>query len=388
MKLTNEQARTFLLRRHGLTGPAVFTGKEGVMDFIRRVGCIQYDPVDVCGRNADITLFARVEGYTPRLLDELLYKERRLIDFFDKNLSIFPMEDWPALGRKPISGAYAEVYDARGGDAVQRMKPLIQKLIEERGSVCSKEIEVSENITWHWGAMTSLPRAALESMYFNGELIIHHKTRTHKHYAFAKDYIPADIHNAPYPFNTDEERLAWMVKRRVGAVGLLWNKASDAWLGMKMKAAERVTAFERLIKAGEILEVTVEGIKQPLYARADETELLEEVLSGKEYEPRAAFIAPLDCFMWDRKLIEAIFGFVYKWEIYTPAAQRKYGAYTLPFLYGGSFPGRAELVREDGKLVVKNLWRESERKWPAAVERAFKDCTARFAGFNSCVYDG
>ena len=28
-------------------------------------------------------------------------------------------------------------------------------------------------------------------------------------------------------------------------------------------------------------------------------------------------IAPLDCLMWDRRLIEALFGFAYKWEIYT-----------------------------------------------------------------------
>ena len=93
MLLTNKQARQFLLRRHGLIGERVFKGKEGVMAFIKRAGSIQYDPVDLCGRNADIALHSRVCGYTKEILEELLYKERRLIDYFDKNLSIFPVED-------------------------------------------------------------------------------------------------------------------------------------------------------------------------------------------------------------------------------------------------------------------------------------------------------
>ena len=29
--------------------------------------------------------------------------------------------------------------------------------------------------------------------------------------------------------------------------------------------------------------------------------------------------------MWDRKLIEALWGYQYSWEIYTPADKRKYG---------------------------------------------------------------
>jgi uncharacterized protein YcaQ len=55
-----------------------------------------------------------------------------------------------------------------------------------------------------------------------------------------------------------------------------------------------------------------------------------------------SFLAPLYNMLWDRKLIKALFGFDYKWEIYTPEGERKYGYYVLPILYGDSFFGRIE----------------------------------------------
>ena len=47
-----------------------------------------------------------------------------------------------------------------------------------------------------------------------------------------------------------------------------------------------------------------------------------------------AFIGPLDNLIWDRDLIRWLFEFDYTWEVYKPAAQRQYGHYVLPVLYG------------------------------------------------------
>jgi len=384
MLLTNKQARQFLLRRHGLTGEHIFNGKEGVMTFIKRSGCLQYDPVDLCGRNADIALHSRVSGYTQELLEELLYKERRLIDYFDKNLSIFPVEDFPVFVSEKPSGGYAEAYDARGGEAVQQIKPRIRQLIAERGYISAKDVDVDEKIVWHWGTLTSLPRAALESMYFRGELVIHHKTGTNKSYAFTKDLLPAKVLNAALPFKTVEERQAWLVKRRIGAVGMLWNRSSDAFLGSRLKPAQRAAAFNKLLAEGEIFEVSVKDIKEPFYVREDERAELEEVLSGAEYRARPEFIAPLDNLLWDRRLIGALFGFEYKWEIYTPQAKRKYGPYTLPFLYGDNFAGRVDITRRGRAILINKVWTENGKSLTGKIKTAFNDCAKRFAEFNGC----
>ena len=375
-----------MLLKQGLLGEHKFIGKQGALDFIRQAGCVQFDPVDLRGRSADITLFSRVKGYTKETLDELLYKDRRLIDHFDKNLSIFAVEDLPAIFSKKLSGGYAEAYDFRGGDAVKRIIPLIRRLIKERGHISASEVDIDETIEWHWSIMASLPRAALESMYFRGELIIHHKNGVNKSYAFMKDHIPSEILDAAPPFNTEEERIAWHVKRRIGAVGLLWNRRSDAWLGLGMKPVEREAAFGRLLEDSDIFEVTVEGIKEPLYIRSDDMAVLETVLSSNGIPPRCELIAPLDSFIWDRKLIKSLFGFEYTWEIYTPVIKRKYGAYILPIIYGERFVGRIEAIceRKTKMLIVRNIWYEEDVKQTKKLLSAVTGCIKRFARFNGC----
>ena len=47
-----QQARQFILVKQGLIGAHRFIGKDGAYAFVRQAGCIQFDPVDVCGKNA------------------------------------------------------------------------------------------------------------------------------------------------------------------------------------------------------------------------------------------------------------------------------------------------------------------------------------------------
>lgn len=57
--LSKSQARRFLLLKHGLLGPYRFRGESGALEYVRQAGCIQFDPVDVCGKNAELVLQAR-----------------------------------------------------------------------------------------------------------------------------------------------------------------------------------------------------------------------------------------------------------------------------------------------------------------------------------------
>lgn len=388
MQITLQQARRFMLLKQGLLGGYKYYGKAGALDFIRRAGCVQFDPVDVCGQSADLVLLSRVGNYSKEMLAELLYKDRLLVDYFDKNLSVFPVECFPVFLGKKLGGGYAEAYDRRGGEAVKRIEPEIRRLIAERGHISAAQVEVSDTIEWHWGMMSSLPRCALESMYFRGELIIHHKTGRIKSYAFTKDYVSDGIMSAPLPFDDEDGRLAWHVLRRIGAVGLMWNRASDAWLGLSLKSAERERAFERLLGDNRITELNIESFNDRFYIKTDDLPLLEgclpEICADK---PRCELIAPLDSLIWDRKLIRALFGFDYTWEIYTPAEKRRYGAYVLPVLYGERFVGRVEAVcdRRTQTLVVKNLWYEDGIRRTKTMQTAVDRCLLRLARFNDCV---
>ena len=178
----------------------------------------------------------------------------------------------------------------------------------------------------HWEKDSLAARSVLEQLYTDGVLLIHHKTGSRKYYDLAEKYFPADLLCAPNPCRDEETFTDWRIRRRIGAVGLLWNRNSTAWLGISMTTEQRNASFDRLEKSGSISAVQVEGIRFPLYILSEDLPLLESVITGQaDLKPRLEFLAPLDPMLWDRKLIEAIWGFQYSWEIYTPAVKRKYG---------------------------------------------------------------
>jgi len=225
-------------------------------------------------------------------------------------------------------------------------------------------------------------------MYSTGELVIHHKKGARKYYDLAEKHVPEALRGAADPAPGEDAHHAWRVLRRISAVGLLWNKASDAYIDIwGLKAAQRTRAIDSLLDEARILPVQVEGIKDVLYARQEDSFLLASAAAGgMDCKPRCELIAPLDCLLWDRKLIQALFGFAYKWEIYEPAHKRKYGYYVLPLLYGERFVGRVEAVADNKShaLIIKNVWPEAEVRQTKQLDAALGRCLRRFARFNGC----
>ncbi|MFZ5966922.1 MAG: winged helix-turn-helix domain-containing protein [Bacillota bacterium] len=380
MKITKEQARRFFLAHQRLWQPRRLEGKAGVIDYIGKVGCIQFDPLNMVGYNPDLVLQSRVKNYQPSLLQELLYSDRKLLDGWDKNMAIYAVEDWPYFSR------YREEAHRSYGDAsspIHEILPEVRKTLEQHGPSSSIDFKFDTKVDWAW-APTRISRAALESMYFWGELIIHHKIGTRRVYDFANKHLPSHLLSMADPNETMEQYYDWNVKRRIGAVGLLWGRPSDAWLGIKwMKSKERTEAFTRLLKNGELLTIEVEDIPHSLSIRKEEIPLLDEIDKGVDKEPQASFIAPLDNLLWDRKLIQALFGFEYTWEVYKPVSERKYGYYVLPILYGDRFVGRFEpkLDKKTKKLEIINWWWEPDVTMTDSLKQALSSCLKAFIGY-------
>ena len=392
--LTNEQARRFLLLKQGLLGDYRFAGKEGALAYVKQAGCIQFDPVDVCGRNAELTLQSRVKGFKKKHLEELLYKDRLLVDYTDKELSIFPAEDWP----------YFAEYRRRSfehGRQFEGLRELEERTVEyirEHGPVSADALPIDGEIFWHsaihwsghWHGKSKAARSVLEQMYTDGRLVIHHKAGTRKFYDIAERRLPESILCAENPCPGEAEHIKWRVLRRIGAVGLLPNRRSDAFLGIPMTTEQRNCAFAELEREGRIIPVCVEGMKDALYALSDDRGLIEAALDETKHKQRCEFLAPLDPFLWDRRLIEAIFGFKYSWEIYTPAEKRKYGYYVLPIIYGERFVGRIEAAAryKEKLLVVKNIWFEDGVRQTKKLTNAVESAVRRLARFNLCSEAG
>ena len=391
-ELTKAQARAFILAKQGLLGPYSFSGKPGAYAYVRQAGCIQYDPVDVCGKNAELTLQSRVKGFRRSMLAELLYKDRLLVDYADKELSIWPAEDWPYFS------PYRERSRALGASfsGLAELEREALACIRANGPVSSDTLPIEGEIFWHssmhwsgnWHGKSQAARSVLEQLYTDGTLVIHHKNGSRKFYDLAERHLDAALLAAEDPCGDDDEaRLRWRVLRRIGAVGLLWDKNSTAFLGIELNAEQRKRALAGLEAVGAILPARIEGLKPLFYYRAEDESRMRSVLAGTlDRRPRMEFLAPLDPLLWDKALVAALWDFRYSWEIYTPADKRKYGYYTLPILWGEVFIGRIEAAadRRNGTLRVKNVWLEPGVRRTKKLQTALDRTLRRFSRFNDC----
>jgi uncharacterized protein YcaQ len=77
-------------------------------------------------------------------------------------------------------------------------------------------------------------------------------------------------------------------------------------------------------------------------------------------EPGVAFLGALDPLIWDRDFLRRLFDFDYVWEVYVPAAKRRWGYYVLPVLFGDRLVGRIEprIERKADALRIAGLWWE------------------------------
>ena len=386
-------ARQFILAKQGLIGTYRFSGKIGAYDYVRQAGCIQYDPVDVCGKNAELTLQSRVKGFRKSMLAELLYKDRLLVDYADKELSIWPVEDWPYFS------SYRE-RSRKMGKTFKGLDKLCKQAVSyiaENGPVSSDTLPIEGEIYWHssmhwsgnWDKKSQAARSVLEQLYTDGELVIHHKNGSRKYYDLAEKHISSKILSAKNPCRNENDFLSWRLLRRIGAVGLLWDKNSTALLGLYINAETRKELLSLLTREGKICSVMVEGIKQPFYYRSEDKDLMAAIVEGTaDLKPRMSFIAPLDPLMWDKAQINSLWNFQYTWEIYTPVNKRKYGYYTLPIIYGDRFVGRIVTVidKEKKSLIVKNLWWESGVRITKRLDNALDKTLKEFAKFNDCLH--
>lgn len=378
--LSKQQARRFMLAQQNLWPPRALHGKAGILEHIRRVGCIQFDPLNIVGRNPELVLQARVVDFQPAMLDELLYQDRQLVDGWDKMMSIYPVEDWPYFRRRRQG---IKDYCGRSRDEVDAVVSQVRQEIEARGPLSSIDLNFEKRVDWPWG-VTQVGRAALESLWDWGELIIHHKVNTRKVYDFAHRHIPQAILDAPDPHETVEHYHEWGVLRRLGGLSLAWNRSGEAWLELPgIKSQERRAILDRLCEQGHALCAQVEGVDQPCYFRSQDRPILDAVWIDDSAPQAAAIIAPLDNLLWDRRLVKALFDFSYTWEVYKPAAQREYGYYVLPVLYGDRFVARFEPGREkkNGALTIAKWWWEEGVMPNTDMQRALSECFARFLAY-------
>lgn len=380
LKISKEEARDFLVNYQELNGKRSLKGHDGALEYMKKVRCIQFDPLDVVGRNPDLVLQSRIESYTPSVLEDLLYRDRVLVDGADKVLSIVMTEDYPQMTRVRQAATQLLIRTLTYRDSLNALdlQDEVREYIRDNGPLPASRIDIGGRAgEGRWGHK-KLSSATLDYMFHSGQLGIRSKIKTQKVYDLIDNLLPEDILCSGDPFADEHDFLKWYVKKRIGSIGMVWNKNTGAWVGEYLgNRSMRSEILDELVNEGEIIRIWVEGSSEPFYIRTEDQALLGQTADNNVVK----FIAPLDNLIWDRGMVEEIFGFKYSWEVYTPTAKRQYGYYVLPVLYKNRFIARFEpdKFRGKGPLTIKNWWWEENEGPSEDLNEAVKEAFSRFA---------
>lgn len=330
--------------------------KRHLFSTIQRLGLLQIDSVNVLVRAHYFPPFSRIGPYPSEWLDELAYRKRRLFEYWGHAASLIPVNLFSSFRWR--------MERAKDGDGVYRgwvrfakeNAPLIQQVLEQirqHGPAGAGDVEKAikqEQLAkkagwWDW----SDSKTALEWLFWSGQVTTSTRRNFERVYDLTERVFPHLYNGEIRDQATAQRELIATASRALGVA--TENDLSDYF---RLKVNEARPRIRDLIEAGELIEVKVEGWRQPAY------------LSSGARTPRsleaAAFLSPFDPLLWERKRTERLFGFRYRIEIYTPAAQRQHGYYVLPFLFGQNFVARLDLKadRANSSLRVMGAFAEPQ----------------------------
>lgn len=368
------QARKIILQAAGLARHAQFgTGPEAVYRLIDHLGFVQLDTNYVVERAHHHVMAARVPGYEPQWLADLV-EDGLIFEYFTSDAGYIPMHDFRfslpvkegfAVNRKPLTPAETRLMK-QVLDRVEREGPLMV------GDFENDRIEASAG-WWDWRPA----KIALERLYYDGKLMITRTKGFQKIYDLPLNLVPNETDlTAPAP--TPEEYARFVIRRTLGALGISYAKEM-AWRARYVKGNLVKKELEKMAATGEVLTVMVEGLKgAPLYMLPNQQTDIE--LSGDAF-----ILSPFDILNVFRHRLRNFFDFDYQIECFVPAPKRKYGYFSLPILVGDTFVARmdAKADRKQKLLIVHNLHFEAVELSAAMIWKIVEALKA-FVKFNGC----
>lgn len=349
-----------MLTWQGLARRVLPRGSAGVRALIARHRCIQLDPLDRIGTNADLVALARVDGLRQgQVYDALL--PGHAFEHFAKERCLVPAARLPAYRARARQAPWWRL--------TERLKRLPEGLVAdvlvevgERGPVSAAELTDRgsvEAMDWSgWKGTSKAVTMALEVLWTRCEVVVCGRQNGGKVYDLPERALPE--HALLEPGDHVEAEL---LLDRVAACGLMASATGPWWSGLR-PARDAGVATE-LCGQGRLLEVQISGSRRSYLTTP--AFLADPVL---EPDGRMRILGPLDPLIWDRTLVRQIFDFEYVWEVYKPASKRRWGWYVVPLLHRGRLVGRMDARREHGAVVVEQLWKEPGRFPQRALEAA------------------
>jgi len=349
-ELSADEARTLALRAQG------FGERDASpVEVLERLGAIQLDSVNVVVRSHELVPFSRAGAYSVEGLYDEIYRGRRGFEYWGHSASWLPIGDF-RLYRHRVKqlrehGRGATTVNKSVRAAHRRLYREILRRVRD-GPVTAADFAAPaghRGTWWQWKPA----KVVLEDLFDRGELMCAGRTAS-----FARIYDlpervldPATDRRDPGVGNA----VRALVLRSVTALGVATGAEAADYFRCQRWSAPWREALERLRRRREVVEVEVEGWREPGL-------VVPAALEGPLEPPahRATFLSPLDNLLWHRPRTARMFSFEHTFEIYKRPERRRFGYYVMPLLAQGHLRGRADLKldRAAGALRAHGVWLE------------------------------
>jgi uncharacterized protein len=367
-KIPIDQARRLAVHAQGLAAPP--EPKQSVQDVVKRIGCLQLDPVAPVARSPLLVLNARMRGgATEKALARAAYEDRVLFDYWAHEASLCHIDDlalhrwqmrrWLDLPRRR---PYAEFLERNAGFTEELIAELRQ-----RGPLRAQDIEETDVSHWehgHWTEDVSWRQTIarlLDALWLSGRIGVHSRDGLARRWHVLEECLPPRALDGLQELD-DREATRRAVHRALRMLGV----AKRGHI-RKHFTRNRYPYLDEVLESDPDIEALgIEGTKGTWFA------LAESLASDPPPARRTIALSPFDNLICDRARTAELFGFDHRLEIYVPQAKRVWGYYVLPILHGERFIARADLKVDGGMLRVLSLHEEPGRKAPAAIRRALE----------------
>lgn len=375
--LSQEAVRGLMIAAQGLQDrPLTEATKTDVRQIIRQMHVLQLDTIHVIARSQYLVLWSRLGDYRQHWLDELL-DEGALFEYWSHAACLLPIEDYPLYRRYMLDGiTWNEKRHRQWMVANAEVVDRLVTHIRDNGPVRSSDFERTDGAQpgwWNWKE----EKIALDLLWMVGELMVAKRHNFHRIYDLRERVVRDGDDSQVPPLEAVHEAYVLNTVKALGVTKAAW--IAD-YFRMYKKVAQAV--IERLAKRRQLETVQVEGWDVPGYFHPDQRDAIAAAADGQIPLSKTTFLSPFDPLVWDRARALDLFNFDYKIEVYTPAAKRKYGYFTLPILYDNRLIGRLDpkAHRKEGIFEVKALHLEPgvvvDDALIAGVKSALHACAA------------
>jgi uncharacterized protein YcaQ len=384
-------ARRLALHAQGLAAapPRAGRGPEAIAQVVRRIGCLQLDPVSTVARSPLLVLFARLGPVREVALGQAAYEQRALFDAWAHEASLVATADLPLhrwAMRTVLAGPGARAVRARA--FLDANAAFCEELVAElraRGPLRARELEDRSAEPWRHGWWTdevsgrqTIARL-LHLLWISGRVGVGRREGIERLWDVFERCVPADAPDAELG-DADAERDA--VVRAVRMLGVARPAHVRAHF-LRRRYTRLAATLDELVAAGRLEQVTVGDLGGAWYAAPEDLDGLGDLAPAS----RTTALSPFDNLLCDRARAAELFGFEHRLEIYVPPAQRRWGYYVLPILHRERIVARADaaLDARAGLLRVHALHREPGVRRTPALDRAVARALERLAAWRGAA---